>query len=222
MAAGDGGAGRLLALALAALTGRLGRADTSPFSWDTVQDMSYSFCYNASGPYNPDALAALAKTKLFIHGMNEMQTTEPAFLRSEEKIVAAANQMRAANPEQLQFYTVQVLRAQTRRNPPNAASRHVLSVLAHKRSWVCRTTSPGRSTTAARGSTLTRSACSGTQTTSWSTTRRPGRRSRSAQPGRTRRPATSTAFRRSAAAMLGSSSSWTRSKGARWTASSST
>ena len=60
--------------------------------------MRYTFCYNASGPYRPDALAMLSKSKLFIHGMNERQTEPPAFQQSETKVIAAASQLRAANP----------------------------------------------------------------------------------------------------------------------------
>lgn len=82
-------------------------AAASPFSWATVQDMSYTFCYNASGPYSPAALLQLAKSKLFIHGMNERQEQAPAFLKSEEKVIASAQQMLAVNPQQQQFYTIQ-------------------------------------------------------------------------------------------------------------------
>jgi hypothetical protein len=79
----------------------------SPFAWSTVRDMTYAFCYNASGPYNERALAVLAKNKLFIHGMNERQTMAPAFQQSEEKVIASAKQMLAVNPQQQQFYTIQ-------------------------------------------------------------------------------------------------------------------
>jgi hypothetical protein len=82
-------------------------ASRSPFNWGTVQDLSYTFCYNASGPYNADALRQLAKSKLFIHGMNERQEQAPAFLQSEEKVIASAQQMLAVNPAQQQFYTIQ-------------------------------------------------------------------------------------------------------------------
>ena len=85
------------------------RASASPFAWDTVRDLTYAFCYNASGPYNEAALASLAKNKLFIHGMNERQEQAPAFQQSEEKVIASAKQLLAANPAQQQFYTINVI-----------------------------------------------------------------------------------------------------------------
>ena len=44
---------RSVALGAGALAAVLatGLADSSPFAWDTVLDMSYSFCFNSSGPY---------------------------------------------------------------------------------------------------------------------------------------------------------------------------
>ena len=95
----------MAALLLAVAGVHVGSA--SPFAWDTVRDLTYAFCYNASGPYNEQALAALAKNRLFIHGMNERQEMAPAFQQSEEKVIAAAKQMLAANPQQQQFYTIQ-------------------------------------------------------------------------------------------------------------------
>ena len=80
---------------------------SSPFKWDTVLDLSYTFCYNESGPYRADALAALSRTKLFIHGMNERQLEAPQYKLSERKVIASAKQLRSANPEQLQLYTIQ-------------------------------------------------------------------------------------------------------------------
>lgn len=94
-------------MALATIPGQAIATDSrSPFKWTTMRDMTYTFCYNASGPYRPDALAVLARTKLFIHGMNERQTEEPVFKQSEAKVIAAAAQLRAVNPEQQQFYTI--------------------------------------------------------------------------------------------------------------------
>jgi hypothetical protein len=39
--------------------------------------------------------------------MNERQEEEPAFKQSEEKVIAAAAQLRSANPQQQQYYTIQ-------------------------------------------------------------------------------------------------------------------
>ena len=39
--------------------------------------------------------------------MNERQTESPAFQQSEAKVIAAASQLRAANPLQKQYYTIQ-------------------------------------------------------------------------------------------------------------------
>ena len=80
---------------------------SSPFSWASVRDMSYTFCYNASGPYNAQALRQLARSRLFIHGMNERQEQPPRYQKSEEKVIASARQLLAANPAQQQFYTIQ-------------------------------------------------------------------------------------------------------------------
>eukprot|EP01043_Picozoa_sp_COSAG02_P047162 COSAG02_NODE_4491_length_5296_cov_107.763299_1_plen_360_part_00 len=44
---------------------------------------------------------------MFIHGMNERQEQPPAFKHSEKKVIAAAEQLRALNPDQLQLYTIQ-------------------------------------------------------------------------------------------------------------------
>ena len=44
---------------------------------------------------------------MFIHGMNERQEEPPAFKHSEKKVIAAAEQLRAVNPDQLQLYTIQ-------------------------------------------------------------------------------------------------------------------
>eukprot|EP01052_Picozoa_sp_SAG31_P033651 SAG31_NODE_3830_length_3842_cov_2.970345_4_plen_162_part_00 len=78
--------------------------------WDTVQDKLYSFCSNASGALAPDALAALGKSKMMIHGMEEGAALPPVWLNSEAKVGLAAAQLRAVNPSQLQLYTVQIVR----------------------------------------------------------------------------------------------------------------
>ena len=39
--------------------------------------------------------------------MNERQELAPAYQKSEEKVIAAANQLRAVNPKQKQYYTIQ-------------------------------------------------------------------------------------------------------------------
>ena len=83
----------------------------NPFAWDTVQDKLYSFCSNASGALAPDALAALGKSKMMIHGMEEGAALPPVWQNSEAKIGLAATQLRAVNPSQLQLYTVQIVRA---------------------------------------------------------------------------------------------------------------
>jgi len=80
----------------------------APFGWETVEDKLYSFCSNASGALAPDALAALGKSKMMIHGMEEGAALSPAWLQSEEKIGSAAAQLRKLNPKQLQLYTVQI------------------------------------------------------------------------------------------------------------------
>lgn len=80
----------------------------NPFKWDTVQDKLYSFCSNASGPLAPDALGALAKSQMMIHGMEEGAALAPAWQNSEAKIGLAATQLRQLNPAQLQLYTVQI------------------------------------------------------------------------------------------------------------------
>jgi hypothetical protein len=82
----------------------------NPFAWDTVQDKLYSFCSNASGALAPDALAALGKSKMMIHGMEEGAALPPVWQNSEAKIGLAATQLRAVNPSQLQLYTVQIVR----------------------------------------------------------------------------------------------------------------
>ena len=41
----------------------------APFSWDTAGSRLYSFCSNASGALSEQAVAALSKSKLMIHGM---------------------------------------------------------------------------------------------------------------------------------------------------------
>jgi hypothetical protein len=80
----------------------------NPFTWDTVQGKMYSFCSNASGSLAPDALAALGKSKMMIHGMEEGAALPPAWQSSESKIGLAAAQLRKVNPTQLQLYTVQI------------------------------------------------------------------------------------------------------------------
>jgi hypothetical protein len=80
----------------------------NPFKWDTVADKLYSFCSNASGALAPDALVALAQSKMMIHGMEEGAAMNPAWQNSEAKIGAAAAQLRTLNPSQLQLYTVQI------------------------------------------------------------------------------------------------------------------
>lgn len=80
----------------------------NPFKWDLVSDKLYSFCSNASGALAPDALAALSKSKIMIHGMEEGAALPPAWKNSEAKIGLAAAQLRALNPAQLQLYTVQI------------------------------------------------------------------------------------------------------------------
>ena len=81
---------------------------TNPFGWDTVQDKLYSFCSNASGALAPDALEALSKSKMMIHGMEEGAALPPSWKNSEIKIGVAAAQLRKLNPKQLQLYTVQI------------------------------------------------------------------------------------------------------------------
>ena len=51
----------------------------NPFKWDLVSDKLYSFCSNASGALAPDALAALSKSKIMIHGMEEGAALPPAW-----------------------------------------------------------------------------------------------------------------------------------------------
>ena len=81
----------------------------NPFTWDTVQDKLYSFCYGDSyGPLNATALAALSKGKMMIHGMEEGADIAPQYASSEMKVGLAAAQLRAVVPAQLQLYTVQI------------------------------------------------------------------------------------------------------------------
>ena len=82
----------------------------NPFKWDTVQDKLYSFCSNASGALAPDAVAALSKSKMMLHGMEAGAALPPVWQNSEAKIGLAAAQLRAVNPSQLQLYTVQIVR----------------------------------------------------------------------------------------------------------------
>jgi hypothetical protein len=99
----------LVVLALAASCSAGGSVwEQRPFGWGTVQDKLYSFCSNASGALAPDALSALACSKMMIHGMEEGASLPPAWRGSESKIGLAAKQLRAVNPQQLQLYTVQI------------------------------------------------------------------------------------------------------------------
>ena len=41
----------------------------APFDWSTAGSRLYSFCSNASGALSEQAVAALSKSKLMIHGM---------------------------------------------------------------------------------------------------------------------------------------------------------
>jgi hypothetical protein len=82
-------------------------ADLPPFAWDTVQSLSYTFCFNASGPFSKKALAAIGKTKMMIHGLNTMQELDPPFRNSEQKVIAAAKQLSQAQPDIQNFYTIQ-------------------------------------------------------------------------------------------------------------------
>ncbi len=136
----------------------------NPFAWDTVQDKLYSFCSNASGALAPDALAALGKSKMMIHGMEEGATLPPVWQNSEAKIGLAAAQLRAVNPSQLQLYTVQIVRADPRtprQQPSRFRSRSVHLPL----SWQnCGRTTLVQFTPAASGSTNTLSASTATRT----------------------------------------------------------
>jgi hypothetical protein len=78
-----------------------------PFTWDTLETKLYSFCSNATGPLSDEALSALSKSKIMIHGMEEGALIEPAWENSETKVGLAAAQLKKLNPTQLQLYTVQ-------------------------------------------------------------------------------------------------------------------
>ena len=132
--------GRLLRVALLCDTVSVAAAGGSvfaqnPFAWDTVQDKLYSFCSNASGALAPDALAALGKSKMMIHGMEEGAALPPVWQNSEAKIGLAAAQLRAVNPSQLQLYTVQIVRMLP--HTARAARSFTLFPCASHRSPLC-------------------------------------------------------------------------------------
>jgi hypothetical protein len=80
----------------------------APFEWTTVGHRLYSFCSNQSGALSPTAVAALAKSQVMIHGMEVGAMLPPVWQNSELKTGLAAKQLRQANPDQLQLYTVQI------------------------------------------------------------------------------------------------------------------
>ena len=66
--------------------------EANPFRWDTVQDKLYSFCYgDDGGPLSPAALAALGKSKMMIHGMEEGSSISPRYQNSEAKVRQATD-----------------------------------------------------------------------------------------------------------------------------------
>eukprot|EP01052_Picozoa_sp_SAG31_P045679 SAG31_NODE_8439_length_1452_cov_1.906874_1_plen_330_part_01 len=83
-------------------------AGWAPFAWTTVAHRLYSFCSNASGALSDEAVTALSRSQLMIHGMEVGAALPPIWQNSELKAGIAAKQLRAKNPHQLQFYTVQI------------------------------------------------------------------------------------------------------------------
>ena len=79
-----------------------------PFEWRTAGSRLYSFCSNASGSLSPEAVTALSRSKLMIHGLEVGAALPPAWSNSEYKTSLAAAQLRAVAPNQLQLYTVQI------------------------------------------------------------------------------------------------------------------
>lgn len=99
----------VLAVLMSPLVATAASVWQSPFKWDTVQDKLYSFCYgDDGGPLSPAALAALGKSKMMIHGMEEGAMLPPHYQGSEAKVGLAAAQLRKSSPGQLQLYTIQI------------------------------------------------------------------------------------------------------------------
>ena len=61
-----------------------------------------------TGALSDEAVTALSKSKLMIHGMEVGAMLDPVWQNSELKTSLAASQLRAVAPNQLQMYTVQV------------------------------------------------------------------------------------------------------------------
>lgn len=79
-----------------------------PFDWSTAGTKLYSFCSNSSGALSPEAVKALSRSRVMIHGMEVGAQLDPVWENSEYKTSLAAKQLRAVAPDQLQLYTVQI------------------------------------------------------------------------------------------------------------------